>query len=463
MTPIALAFLCLASAAPAVPKDVAQQASRLRDEALPLRGAADIVRSLTDEVGPRLTGSPGGLAAEEWALKKLAALGLTNVHGEPAIAPHWERGREEGEVVSPCSQRLVLTALGGSPGTPAEGLDAPVLLTEDVPSLVALLSKDKDAVRGKVVFFNKKMERKRDGSGYPRTVGIRAEGPHEAAKGGALAVLIRTVGTSQARLPHTGGIIEAGGLVPSAALSGPDADFLERLAKAGPVRVHLLLTCKTLPDAPVRNIVGEVKGTSDGIVLLGAHLDSWDLAQGAIDDGAGIGIVAEAARLLAGGTHPLRRTVRVVLFANEENGVRGARAYAEAHQADAGRIVGALEMDFGTGRVYGFSSLTGPGGDEAAQGIFELLKPLGVTERGREGDAGTDVSPLKALGVPLFALLQDGTTYFDIHHSADDTYDKIDPVALEQAAAAVVTFAAVAADIPGDFGRVAKDKQGSTH
>jgi carboxypeptidase Q len=447
---------------PAVPSTLTQEASRLRDSALSLREAAAIVQSLTDEVGPRLSGSPGGRAAEEWAIQKLSALGLTNVHGEPLLEPHWERGVEEGEVVSPHRQKLVLTALGGSPGTGPGGLEAAVLLTEDVSSLHLLLEKEPGAVRGKIVFFNKKMERTRDGSGYGRAVGIRGRGPLEAAKGGALGVLIRTVGTSSARLPHTGAIDTRGPVVPAAALSGPDADFLERLLTGGAsVKVHLTLTCRTLPEAPARNIVGDVRGDGrpEEIVLLGAHLDSWDLGQGAIDDGAGVGIVVEAAHLIAHATHAPRRTVRVVLFANEENGTRGAKAYAEAHKQEADRHIAALEMDFGTDRVYGFSSLTGPEGEEAVSAIFELLRPLGVTENGTEDDGGTDISQLRPLGVPLFSLRQDGTRYFDIHHSADDTFDKIDPVSLQQAVAAVVTFASVAADLPGTFGRVPVSKR----
>jgi hypothetical protein len=348
-----------------------------------------------------------------------------------------------------------LTALGGSPPTPAGGVLAPVVLVENLTALEELLKKDAGAVRGKIVFFNERMARTRDGSGYGKTVAIRGRGSKAAAAAGASGALVRTVGTSQNRLPHTGGMEAGGPYVPAAALSSPDADLLERLVSAGgPVQVRFTLGCRTLPDAPARNIVGEVPGSGKGVVVLGAHLDSWDLGQGAIDDGAGVGIVAEAARVLLSASHPLARTVRVVLYANEENGTAGAKAYAEAHKPEADDLVGALEMDLGTDRVFSFGSLTGPEGEGAVLAIAELLKPLGITERSPEGFAGTDVSTLRPLGVPVFSLHQDASRYFDIHHSADDTFDKVDPAQLQQAVASVVTFAAVAADMPGTFGRV---------
>jgi hypothetical protein len=336
-------------------------------------------------------------------------------------------------------------------------------MVENVPVLQRLLGKEPGAVRGAIVFFRQRMERTREGSGYGATVPIRFAGPFEAAKGGAAGVLIRTVGTSTSRLPHTGAMkTDAGSrILPAAALSGPDADLLERLAARGSVTVRFTLGCGTLPDREGANVVGEIRGSKrpDEIVLLGAHLDSWELGTGAIDDGAGVGIVIEAARLIAALPKRPARTIRVVLFANEENGGRGSLAYAKAHEAEAARHALALEMDLGTDRVYKMSWLAGPEGQEPLREIADLLKPLGIAETAAETDGGSDVGRLRSFGVPLVELNQDASRYFDIHHSADDTFDKIDAENLKQVVAATAVVAYVAADMPGTFGRVPEDKR----
>jgi hypothetical protein len=439
-----------------VPPDVVQQAATLRDLALSRTGAIEIVQSLTDGVGPRLSGSEGAQAARAWALSTLASLGFQNVHAEAVVEPRWERGVEEAEILSP-RQRLVVTALGGSPPTPPGGLQGKVVGVADLESLRVLLAGDPAAVRGRIVFFTERMERTRDGSGYGRAVAMRSQGAKAVSAAGGLAVLIRSVGTSSSRLPHTGAMQTDGPVVPAAAVSAPDADLLERLLPRG-ISVRLSLGCRVRPDAPSANIVGELKGTGEEVVLLGAHLDSWDLGQGALDDGAGVGIILDAARILRSSSHPLRRTVRVVLFANEENGSRGGQGYALAHAAEAPVHASALEMDLGADPVYGFASLTGPEGRAATDAIFELLKPLGVTERAEGGESGADVSPLIPLGVPMLSLRQDASRYFDFHHSADDTLDKIDPRNMQQAVAAVVAVTAVVADMPGTLGRVPPQK-----
>ncbi|MGH9441701.1 MAG: M20/M25/M40 family metallo-hydrolase, partial [Thermoanaerobaculia bacterium] len=263
--------------------------------------------------------------------------------------------------------------------------------------------------------------------------------------------------------PHTGAMkVEAGTrTLPAAALSGPDADLLERLAGRGAVRVRYVLGCRTLPDQKAANIVGDLRGSKspEEVVLLGAHLDSWDLGTGAIDDGAGIGIVIEAALRIAALPRRPARTLRVVLFANEENGERGALAYAKAHESEAAKYVAALEMDLGTDRVYKMSWLAGPEGSGSLGEIAGLLKPLGIAETASETDGGSDVGPLRAFGVPLIELNQDASHYFDIHHSADDTFDKIDAANFAQAAAATAVVAYVAADMPGTFGRVPFEKR----
>ena len=460
------AIFCAAAAmAPAadLPGEIVRNADSLRDAASRSDGGSAIARSLTDGVGPRLAGSPGSQAARVWALREMREMGLENVHSEKVLEPHWARGVETGEILTPVRQRLVLTALGGSPPTPERGLEGTVVVLENIAALDALVREHPNAVRGRIVYYGQKMQRTRDGSGYGATVPIRNSGPAAAAKAGATGVLIRTVGTSGNRLPHTGTTIfpnPAKG-IPAAALSAPDADLLERLAQNGPVTVRFTLGCRILPDAESANVVGEVRGAAspEEIVLLGAHLDSWDLGTGAIDDGAGVATVLEAARLISALPKRARRTIRVVLFANEENGDRGGLGYAAAHRGEMDRHVAALEMDLGTDRVYRMSWLAGTEGQEALGGIAKLLEPLGIHEHEATTGGGADVGGLKQFGVPLIDLNQDASRYFDIHHSADDTFDKIDAENLKQVIAATAVVGYVAADLPGTLGRVPADKR----
>jgi hypothetical protein len=463
-----LAAVCLAAAyltaapapdqAPAsapLPADLRATAERLRDEALRGTGAYEIVRSLTVEVGPRLAGSPGDRAGVEWGLRTLKALGLENVRAEKVTVPHWQRGEAVGEILAPYPQPLALAALGGSVGTPEGGIEAEVLR---VPSLEAFAALPPEAARGRIVFFDGRMERTRDGSGYGRAVPVRGAGPVEAARRGALAVLIRSVGTGNARFPHTGSLRYQDDVprIPAAALAGPDADLLAaQLASGRPVSLRLRLGCRYLPDAESANVIGEVPGREkpEEVVLLGAHLDSWDLGTGAVDDGAGCAIVAEAARRIAALPRRPRRTIRVVLYANEEFGLSGARAYAEAHAAELPRHVMAAESDFGSGKVWGLAGRVDPERVEALAEVGRLLAPLGVEFLGNEARGGADLIPLAEARVPLADLRQDGTYYFDWHHTADDTLDKIDPKDLDQNVAAWAAFAYAVAEMPGDLGR----------
>jgi carboxypeptidase Q len=419
------------------------------------------VRSLTDECGPRLSGSPGNKTAIAWGLRAMEAAGLAAVHAESASVPHWERGVETAEIVAPVSQRLVLAALGGSVGTPPAGLEGEVV---EAASLEALDKMARAEVAGKIVFFYVKTDRTRDGSGYGRAVPARGSGASHAAKLGAVATVIRSIGTDDNRLPHTGAMRYDDGVdkIPAAALSVPDAELLHRLLEAGkPVRLHLTLGCRTLPDADGANVVGDVKGSEapDEIVLLGAHLDSWDLGTGAIDDGAGIGIVLEAGRQIALLPKKPRRTVRVVFYANEENGLAGGKAYAKAHEAELDKHVLAMEADLGAGKVYGAAFLGPPEAQPAFLAIARTVAPLGVEVLDREVEGGADISTLRPAGVPFIDLRQDATTYFDLHHTANDTLDKIDPEDLKQAAAAVATVAFAAASSAESLGRVPADKR----
>jgi hypothetical protein len=435
--------------------DHASPAAKLGEAVLASSRAFETVQSLTDEAGPRLSGSPAGKVAVAWALDTMRAAGLVKVHAEPCAVPHWERGDERGEIVVPSLQPLALTALGGSVGTPAESLEADVV---EAPSLEGVDALGPSAA-GKIVFIDVHMERSRDGSGYGRAVGARSQGAVRAAKVGAVAVLVRSIGTDGSRAPHTGGMRYDDGVakIPAAALAIPDADVLHRLLSRGRrVRVRLALGARSLPDAEGANVVGDVEGsaTPRDVVLLGAHLDSWDLGRGAIDDGAGCAIVMEAARQIAALPQRPRRTVRVVLFANEENGLRGARAYAAAHAAELGDHAVAIEADLGAGRVYETRFLGGPEGAPAFHAVAAAVAPLGVAASDERAHGGSDLIPLRAAGVPILDLRQDATSYFDFHHTANDTMERISKADIDQAAAAFASAAYAAADAPERFGRV---------
>jgi hypothetical protein len=448
------------AAAPPVSPEVLAAAAALRDRALAGTKASQWVASLTDRAGPRLAGSPGDGEAVTWGLETLRALGFERVAAEKAAVRVWARGAETGEVVSPFRHRLALTALGGSVATPPEGLEADLL---EVASLEDLDAKAA-AARGKIVFFNKRMRRSTDMKGYEEAVDVRGKGPSRAARYGAIGVLIRSVGTDRNRLPHTGGLDydKAEARVPAAAVSFPDAELLERLGKRGsPVRVRFTLSCGERGEAESANVVGDLLGSArpEEIVLLGAHLDSWDLGEGAIDDGAGCGIVIEAARLI--GELPRRpaRTIRVVLYANEENGLAGGKAYAARHAEELPRHAAAVEADAGTGAPTGLSWLAGPSAADLLQSLSPLLEPAGAGRVSGDGEGGADISPLREAGVPVFAVLQDMSTYFDFHHTANDTFDKIDPASLDRVVAAVASFAYVAASIPEPFERIPEGKR----
>jgi Zn-dependent M28 family amino/carboxypeptidase len=396
-----------------------------------------------------------------WALRTLGEAGFTNVHAEPCAVPHWERGEEQAAIVAPWPQPLALAALGGSVGTAPEGLEADVV---EATSLDALDQLDPAQVAGKIVFVYVKMQRSRDGSGYGVAVRPRGDGAVRAAKLGAAGVLIRSVGTDADRAPHTGAMRYQEGVpkIPAAALANPDADALHRLLARGVrVRVHMKLGARTLPDGEGANVVGDVEGSAAPreVVLLGAHLDSWDLGKGALDDGAGCAIVIEAGRQIAKLAQRPRRTVRVVLFANEENGLRGARAYAAAHAADLGAHALALEADLGAGRVYEARFLGPPAAAPAFRALAASLEPLGAIASGEDARGGADLIPLVAAGVPVVDLRQDASIYFDYHHTANDTIERVNKLDLDQAAAAFASAAYAAADTPADFGRIPEDKR----
>lgn len=424
--------------------------------------AFEMVRSLSDEAGPRLAGSEGAKVAIAWGLRTMKGAGLASVRAEPVTVPRWERGAESAVLIAPYKQPLAVTALGGSVATPPGGIEADVVF---VGSLDDAERMDPKLVAGKIAFFSVVTERTRDGSGYGRAGKVRGYAAITAAKLGAVAAVIRSIGTDRDRLPHTGAMRydPAVPKIPAAALAIPDAELVERALRAGQrVRLKLALETRSLPDAEDANVIGEVKGAGapDEIVLLGAHLDAWDLGRGAIDDGAGCAIVIEAARQIALLRPPLRRTVRVVLFANEENGLAGARSYAKAHAAEIDKHVVAMEADLGAGRAWAARFL----GPDAARGAFSevarAIAPLGIEPHRDDAHGGADLLPLIFRGVPAIDVQQDATRYFDLHHTANDTIDQIDKADLDHAAAAFTAVAWKAASGALDFGRVPADKRG---
>lgn len=436
-----------AAGAGSVSDDDLKSAATLRDAALKDDLAYQLVASLTTEVGPRLAGSAGDRAAVAWAQRALAAIGLGQVRTQEVIVPHWERGGIEARITEPFPQPLAAVALGGSVGTAEAGIEAEIVAFDRVETLATAA---RDTVEGRIVYLGAHTDRERDGSGYGRTVRNRTAGASVAASLGAVAIAIRSVGTSDDRLAHTGTVSYTADAprIPAVAVSDPDADLIERmLAGGGTVRLALKLATRDLPQASSANVIAEIPGSElpGEVVLLGAHLDSWDLGTGAIDDAAGVAIVGAAASLIARSGLKPRRTVRVVLFANEEFGLSGGRVYAESLGENLAAHVVMMEADFGTGRVFRLQSRVAEDALAVVDRIHGALEPLGIERGGNEGHGGSDLSPLRELGVPVLSLDQDGTRYFDLHHSANDTLDKIDPEALRQAVAAFATTAFLAA------------------
>ncbi len=423
----------------------------LSQKALTDRWSYDFLEGLTSEIGPRLAGTEAEARAARWAATRLKASGL-DVHLENFTMPVWERGIETGEVLAPAPQRLALTALGGSVATPADGITAEAIVFR---SYAALLAAPVGSLNGKIAVVTQRMVRTQDGAGYGAVNPIRRAGPSEAARRGAIAYLHRSLGTDSHRLPHTGALnyMAAVEKIPAAALANPDADQLERLSAAGPVTIHVTLTPTERPNGESVTVVGEIKGRErpDEIVLIGAHLDSWDLGTGAIDDGAGDAIVAGVGRLIAALPRHPRRTVRVVLFGAEEMDYSGA-AYAKAHADEAAHIMLAGETDFGARRAYAILLPKGAGKSDFGRDLGGVLIPLGVLmSRDPALFGGSDIQGLQAAGVPMTSLRQNGLDYFDIHHTADDTFDKIDAGELAQNVAAWVALTYLAAESDIDF------------
>ena len=445
-----------ADKSPAYTRADLSAASTLRERALSDATGWQLVESLTTEVGARFAGSAGDRAAVVWAEREMKRLGLSNVRTMDVVVPHWIRGEAELAIVSPSPQLMPTLALGGSIGTPEQGIEADAVMVKDIAALTAL---PEDAVKGRIVFFTNRMERTRDGTGYLRAVAVRSQGPAEAAARGAAAVVIRSIGTGDHRLPHTGRTVykPEGPRIPALAISNPDADTLERLfAGNKPVRLRLKSSARELSDTRSANVIGEVPGSDRGrqIIILGAHLDSWDPGVGAIDDGAGVAIMMGAAKLIRELPAKPRRTIRVVLFANEEFGTSGSRTYLNSLADELDRHVLGFEADFGAGPVWRLTSRVNPAQLPAVEQIFRALAPLRLARGDNQALGGADLSGLAKLGMPLLSPDLDGINYFDVHHSANDTLRMVDPQALRQSTAAFAVSVWLAAQYAGEWERV---------
>ncbi len=455
---VSLLSLC---AAPALAQDAAtiRAAEQVRDAALNDTVAMDYVTQLTTRFGPRPAGSASETAAAEWAAGYMRELGFKNVHIQAFPLIGWERGQESAAIVGAHPQPLVVAALGHSPATPEGGIEAEVVR---FASLEALQAAPDGSLTGKIAYVDAgQLVPMQSGAGYGPLTRIRGAGPAVAAQKGALAFVMRSAGSDEHRMPHTGTTRYVNGAVPlpGFALSAPDADQLSRLVSYGdPVRIRLSSTAHTY-ETTSHNVIGDMPGRSraDEIIVLGSHMDSWDLGTGAIDDGAGGGITIAAAKLIAeqGRT---ARTVRVILYGSEEvsqptdTGNGGGAYLRSLSPEDLANHVFAGESDFGADRVYALQLPVGAQTSAFAEAANQVLYPIGVLRSNTpETSGGVDIGPIVRAGVPVFALQQDGSRYFDLHHTADDTLDKIDPVQLRQNVAAWAGLIWLAADSDVDF------------
>jgi Iap family predicted aminopeptidase len=405
--------------------------------------AYEIVKSLTVEVGPRIPGSQGDKRAVAWAEAKLNELGFDKVYKQPVRVRNWERGFADAKVVAPFPQELVITALGGSIATPENGLEAKVVMFDSLASLGAA---QKEEVAGNIVFLNTRMQRDKAGKFYGKVVPNRVAGAVEASKMGAKAVIIRSVGTDNSRFAHTGVMRYDDNVekIPAGAISTADADNLEAMFDSKEdVVLNINMQAKDAGWQTSYNVIGEFTGSEkpDEVILISAHLDSWDEGTGALDDGAGVGIVTAAAKIIKDTIGQPKRTIRVILYAAEEIGLVGAYQYVRTNRDSLENIIFAAESDFGAGQIYQLDTRF----DEAVRNdpsdLYAVLKAMGVELGNNTTNGGPDVSMLPNYGVPVIALKQDGTYYFDYHHTPNDTLDKIelDDIRQNQTVWAVIT------------------------
>jgi hypothetical protein len=442
---------CHRQAAPGADADVAQYreaAARIAEANRAGDAAYKRVAALTDLFGPRMTGSPALERAIVWAHDAFVADREEDVALDPVRVPIWQRGKESAEVVAPAPRRLAVLGLGGSVGTPPGGLTAEVA----VVSTFDELGKAGPSLRGKIVLFNHPFPTNvaNAAMGYGQSIDYRTEGATRAAAFGAVAALVRSVASASLGAPHTGQMhYGPGPQIPAAALSVEDAELVARLCARGPVTLHLVLEDGSHGDAPSFNVLAELRGREhpEELVVIGAHLDTWDVGEGAQDDGAGCAIVMESLATLRRLDLRPRRTIRAVLYTSEEEGAQGGKTYAQAHAAELPRHVAAFETDIGAGTPLGFRMDAGPTAVADLRGLIALVAPLGAKSVDT-GFSGADINALRPAGVPLLGLFADPAHYFDVHHSVADTLEKIDPAALGRDVAAMATMAYVVADRP---------------
>ena len=420
---------------------------------------------LTDNIGPRLSGSPQAAAAVQYVADEMRKLGL-EVTLEKVSVPHWVRGEERAALVSypgqapGTQQKIVVTALASMDNaTPPEGITAEVVVVDSFAELEAL---PREKVAGKIVVFNEQFDHSKAAGGfalsaYGEAVAYREKGREAAARQGAAAALVRSAGEAEFRLPHTGqtGYDPKLPAIPAAAVTAEDAGLMKRLTAQGPVRLHLVLTPQMLPNVDSYNVIADLKGSEhpEQVVIVSGHLDSWDLGTGAIDDAAGVAVSMEAVQLVKQLNLQPRRTIRVVAWMTEEFGVFGGRAYGKQHAGEMANHFAAIETDLGAGHPLGINV----SGDESIvqrlQPVAGILQASGATIVREADETGADIIPLKVAGVPTFSPIQDVRTYFDYHHSAADTLDKIDPQNLRENAAVVAVLAYAVANMSGDLPR----------
>jgi len=434
--------------------------ARLRDAALQDSYALNQLRHLTDNIGPRISGSPQAQHAVEYVAAQMRALGA-EVQLERSMVPHWVRGVETSELISwpgqtpGTTQKIVLTALGGSGATPVEGLQTEIVVVNSFEELRQLPA---DSIKGKILLFNERFDKKlamqgNGGAAYGKAVVYRGAAPTLGKSFGAAAVLVRSVGGADYRLPHTGATFSGteSPRIPSAAVTAEDADLVANLTRQGPVRMRLTLTPQTLPPVESYNVIADWKGAEhpEQVVIVSGHLDSWDLGTGAIDDGAGVVVSMQAIHLLKElGIHP-QRTVRFIAWMDEEQGAEGSKTYAAEHGSSAADLqnhIGAVESDLGAGHPTGINFVGKPELEEYLRPVAQVLDAFGAGTLAPTREAGSDVDALARKGVPSFSPIQDSRYYFNYHHTAADTFDKVDPRELAENAAVMTVLAYALAD-----------------
>jgi carboxypeptidase Q len=440
------------SSAPSIAAQYRETVTKIVTTAHADRDAYRKLAYLTDRIGNRLSGSPALTRAIAWAAQTMKSDGH-DVRTEKVMVPHWVRGAESAELTAPIQRKLHVLGLGGTVGTPKAGITAPVVVVHDWAELEAKSAQ----VKGAIVLYDVAMPAwtEEKGSGYGQTVEYRGRGASRAVKHGALAILVRSVTAHSLRTPHTGALSYDDKLpkIPAFAVTVEDSALIARLAADGPVTIKLRSEAQMLPDVESANVIGELRGRErpDEIVVIGGHIDSWDVGQGAHDDGAGVVTMMQALTTIRKLGLVPRRTIRVVLFTNEENGLRGGRAYAKDHASELANTVLAVEADSGGFAPRGFGVQARPEVQDRVKArvteIASLLTPINAT-RVVAGHGGADIGPMAPAGVPLVGLDTDGRTYFDYHHTEADTLDKVDPVALAADVAAVAALAYVVADLP---------------